>query len=230
MFHILFLYSREKVYLSFVWHWINLDICFQKSQHLLTEFIILILGCYYTGYLTNLWDAWFCSSLLHLKFVLHSWTLGDLDILLLRFLLWQDFTACTTLAQSVLASWNSLQTEDNTVLLPVLNGPRLHRAGQRRHVLVSPIWQTLSLCIYLPHNSEVLLQLNVFISAWAFQCDDSNHHKNDVSYIKYLKNGFTAYSWVERFFRDSRSGIKEQVNLPSDANCQPVGCNSSETY
>lgn len=52
---------------------------------------------------------------------------------------------------------------------------------------------TLSLYIYLLCNTKVLLQLNVLISAWASQCDDSNHHKNDINYVKYLKNGFTAH-------------------------------------
>lgn len=36
IFHILFPCSREKVYLSFG-YWVNLDICFHRSQHLLTD-------------------------------------------------------------------------------------------------------------------------------------------------------------------------------------------------
>ena len=86
IFHILFPCSREQVYSSFVQHWINLDICFRRSQHLLTE-CYTPFECLDDTILVILLTFWMLESAAvyctHNLFC--TQTLTDLDILLPRF-------------------------------------------------------------------------------------------------------------------------------------------------
>lgn len=140
----------------------------------------------------------FCTHKHWLIWICYCW-----DLLL------QDFMACTTSTQSLLGLWSSLQTQGNTVFFPV-RFPGWTQLAKGDTVLVCPTWQTLPLCIYLLHNTEALLWLNMY----SFLHELSNVMiliiiRDDDSYVKYLKNCFTAPSWIERLFRDSRLGMKE---------------------